>query len=395
MQYRTNPKNGDRLSQLGLGCLRFPRNGRKINQEATNELVAAAIERGVNFFDTAYIYLGSEEALGKALAACGKRDEVFIATKLPHFICKKPDDFSKILNTQLERLQTDYIDYYFIHMLSNVESWELMKSFGIEEWLSKERAAGKIRNVGFSFHGGRTSFIQLLDVYPWEFCMVQYNYYDEHNQATVNGVREAHSRGLPVFAMEPLRGGLLADKLPDSAKRVLHRADKNLSPAEWALKWLFAQPEVTIALSGMSNVKELDENANLADICLPGVLSESERGAYKDAVAALKSTVRIPCTACEYCIPCPVGVDIPACFAHYNESFSSGHVRAISQYIKNTGMLSAKQGDASKCTGCKKCEENCPQDIKIANELRSVNRRMRTLFIKPLTAIARKVIRIR
>ncbi|MCL2409065.1 MAG: aldo/keto reductase [Oscillospiraceae bacterium] len=392
MQYRINPKNGDAISQLALGCMRFPRRGGKINQEKTNELVAMAIENGINYFDTAYIYPGSEEALGKALSACGKRREVKIATKLPHFMCRKPEDFDRIFSTQLTRLQTDYIDYYFIHMLGNTESWERLKSYGIEEWIEEKRTDGKIRNLGFSFHGGKSHFLQLLDVYDWDFCMVQYNYFDEHDQAGASGVRAAHERDLPVFVMEPLRGGLLADGLPKEAEALFRAADKNRSPAEWALLWLLNQPEVTMALSGMSNPEQLAENSRVADIALPNVLSESELSIYKSVVETLKRSIKVPCTACGYCVPCPVGVDIPSCFAAYNETYTSGLISGLGQYFQVTGMSAPVQSDASKCTGCKKCEEHCPQGIEIAKELVNVKRRMR--IVKPIASVMRKFMRI-
>ena len=207
MQYRVNPKNGDSLSQLGLGCMRLPRRGVQIDQAKTNEMIGYAIAHGINYFDTAHMYPGSEEALGNALATLGKRDQVFIATKLPIIQCKKPEDFDKIFATELARLQTDHIDYYFMHMLCNVHTWERLRTLGIEAWIAEKKASGAIRNIGFSFHGGKQEFRDLLDAYPWEFCMIQLNYLDENNQAGYSGMQYAHEKGLPVFVMEPLRGG--------------------------------------------------------------------------------------------------------------------------------------------------------------------------------------------
>ena len=390
MQYRVNQKNGDMISQLGLGCMRFPRNVGRIDQEKTNELVAAAIESGVNYFDTGYIYPGSEEALGKALVASGKRDEIYIATKLPHFMCRKPDDFDKFFSTQLERLQTDRVDYYLMHMLSNVESWERLKSSGIEQWIEKKRAEGSIRNIGFSFHGGRAAFLELLDVYNWGFCMVQYNYFDEHNQAGYAGVRAAHEKEIPVFVMEPLRGGLLVDGLPEEAKRAFSGVNKERSNAQWALRWVLNHQEVTMALSGMSNMAQLSENSAVACDAEPHMLSEEELSAYKDAVAALNASVKSPCTACGYCMPCPKGVDIPACFSCYNGSYAFGLISGISQYVQITGLTTRIHSDASKCVACGKCEVHCPQGIQISKELANVKRRMKTFAIKPIMSIARK-----
>jgi len=370
--------------------MRFPRSGRRIVQEKANEIVASAIELGINYFDTAYIYRGTEEALGNALVNCGKRDSVFLATKLPHFMCKKEEDFDRFFNTQLKRLKSDWVDYYLMHMLSSKESWERLTSINIEHWIEKKRKEGKIRNIGFSFHGGREAFIELLDEYSWDFCMVQYNYYDENDQASACGIRVAHEKGIPVFVMEPLRGGLLADKLPEAAKRVFRKVDKSRSPAEWALRWLYDQPEVTMALSGMSSTLQLAENTQVTNNSSPGMISGTERSAYKDAVIALKRSIKVPCTTCGYCMPCPHGVDIPSCFACYNESYSVGLISGIAQYFQITGQLEAKQSDASKCVACGKCERHCPQKIKIAKELLKVKRRMKTFIIKPLAALTRK-----
>ena len=394
MRYSTNPKNGDRISQLGLGCMRLPRIGRRIDQEKADEMVASAIELGINYFDTAYVYPGSEEALGKALMSSGKRDNVFIATKLPHYMCKKTEDFERVFDAQLKRLRSEWVDYYLMHMLSNKESWERLKSFGIEDWIEKKRKEGRIRNIGFSFHGGCESFITLLDEYSWDCCMVQYNYYDENDQASAKGVRAAYEKGVPLFVMEPLRGGMLADKLPDDAKRVFRKVDENRSPAEWALRWVYDQPEVTMALSGMSSVQQIAENTQIADNSSPGMISGVERSAYKDVIAAMKKSIKVPCTTCGYCIPCPQGVDIPSCFSCYNVSYSIGLIAGISQYVQVTGQMASKQSDASKCVACGKCEKHCPQKIQISNELLNVKRRMLTFILKPLLGLTRKILHI-
>jgi len=391
MQYVEIKKNGDRISRLGLGCMRFPRSGGRIDQGKTNELVDEAIKTGINYFDTAYIYPGSEDALGKALSALGKRDQVFIATKLPHYTCKKSEDFDKIFYTQLERLRTGWIDYYLMHMLSNVESWERIKSFGVERWIDKMRGEGKIRRLGFSFHGGRDDFLGLIDVYDWDFCMVQYNYFDEYNQAGITGVRTAHEKGIPVFAMEPLLGGTLADDLPDGAKHVLINVNKDRKPADWALRWVLNHAEVTMALSGMSNNLQVAENSAVAQSALPGLLSEAELDAYKGAVAEINRSMRIKCTRCGYCMPCPKGVDIPECFSSYNASYMFGLISGIAQYTQVTGQSTPVQSDATKCIACGVCEAKCPQGIMISKEMANVRLRMKTFAIKPLYKFLRKL----
>jgi len=333
--------------------------------------------------------------LGNALATDGRRGEIKIATKLPHYMCRKPEDFEKIFGAQLGRLRTDSVDYYLIHMLGNTESWERVKAFGIEQWIEKKLEEGKIRNIGFSFHGGRADFLKLLDAYDWGFCMVQYNYFDENDQAGGGGVREAHKRGMPVIAMEPLRGGMLADNLPDDAMRAFANVNKERTPADWALRWLLYQPEVTMALSGMSSIEQLDENSAVAKDAMPGMLSEAEQFAYKEAVEAMHGTVRIPCTLCNYCMPCPQGVDIPACFSCYNESYSQGLISGISQYVQVTGLTTPTQSDASKCNGCGKCETLCPQGIKIPAELKKARRRLKTFAVGGIMGLTRKILRIK
>ena len=391
MIYRTNPKNGEKLSQLGLGCMRFPRNGKNINQLKTNELVSHAVELGVNYYDTAYIYPGSEESLGNALKTLGKRNEVHIATKLPPFMCKSGGDFDRIFNKQLERLHTDYIDYYMLHMLGCLADWERMRNFGAEEWLAEKLRSGQIRNVGFSFHGGRAEFKRLIDAFDWGFCMVQYNYFDENNQAGKDGVQYASSKGLPVFVMEPLRGGMLVDELPKGTVQAFANADKNRSLAEWGLAWLFDQPELTMILSGMGDMQMLEENTALASALSSGCISKTEREAYTKALAAIRATVRIPCTCCNYCMPCPFGVDIPTCFASYNTSYIQGLSTGIYKYFQTAGGIQQNQSFASQCKRCGKCELLCPQAIDIADQLGEVSRRLEGFWLRPIGALARRV----
>jgi len=374
--------------------MRFPRTGNRIDQEKTNELVDAAIKAGVNFFDTAYVYPGSEEALGKALAFLDKRQQVYIGTKLPHYSCKKEQDFDRILKTQLDRLQTDYIDYYFIHMLGNTKSWERLKAFGIIDWLENKRSTGVIKNIGFSFHGGRDSFIELLDTYNWDFCMVQYNYFDENNQAGSGGVRAAFERGLPVFVMEPLLGGTLVNAMPNEALLLFSKENKERSPADWGIRWLLNQSEVTLALSGMSDMAQLTENCTIVDDCEPGMVSEAEILAYKAVVEVLNKSIKVKCTGCGYCMPCPKGVDIPSCFSAYNVGHMKGLVEGIAKYMQVTGQTTPVQSDASKCISCGLCEKHCPQGIPITKELKKVKRRMLTFITKPMFFVARKVMKI-
>ena len=388
MIYRTNPKNGDQISQLGFGCMRFPK-----NIDKTTELVKSAIERGVNYFDTAYIYPGSEQALGIALKNTGLRNQVKIATKLPLFMCKTRDGFDKYFNIQKERLKTDYIDYYFMHMLCDTSTLKRLQSIGLDEWVKNKKESGEIKNIGFSFHGERHEFTKLIDAFGWDFCQIQYNYCDENNQAGRHGLDYATEKGIPVIAMSPLRGGLLSHSLAKEAKEIFNRADSSRSLTEWSLRWLWDQPEVLTVLSGMSEKKQLDENIALASSVTAGNLSPGDKEVYKQVLEVIKQSQEIPCTGCGYCLPCPYGVNIPDCFSCYNER--SGFVETIKRYLMATGAVSAKQAFASKCVQCRVCEKNCPQGIEISRELSKVARKIESFWFRPLFAVVRKVMGVR
>jgi predicted aldo/keto reductase-like oxidoreductase len=390
MIYRKTLKSGAELSQLGLGCMRFPRRGTRIDQDKVNELVKRAIEGGINYFDTAYIYPGSEEALGQALYTLGQRDAVNIATKLPITSCKSATDFDRLFNKQLERLKTDHIDYYLIHVLTYGATWQRLKSIGIEDWLERKVNAGQILNIGFSYHGGRDEFKNLIDAYSWDFCLVQYNYLDENNQAGKEGVQYAASQNISVFIMEPMRGGMLATGLPKKAVDLFRQADKDRSMPEWALRWLWNQKEVTLVLSGMSDMQQLTENLQLASAI--EVENLPDLNIYSKVVSSINHTVKVPCTGCGYCMPCPNGVDIPTCFAAYNETYTQGFGEGMRHYFMSTGALTAQQqSNASKCVRCGRCEKHCPQGIAIMDDLKAVTRRMESFWYRPVFGLMRRV----
>ena len=390
MQYRINPKNNDKISSLSHGCMRFPKSGSKIDQEKTTALVKLSIESGINYFDTAYLYPGNEEALGTALHELGLRKEVKIATKIPHYFCKTHDDLDKFFAKQLERLKTDYIDYYLIHMLNDVSSWDRIKLLGAADWIKEKKASGQIKNIGFSYHGGREAFKVLIDSYDWDFCMIQYNYLDEFNQAGRAGLEYAAAKKLPVFIMEPLRGGYLANGLPEKATEIFKKSNPDFSPAQWALRWLYNQSGVTSVLSGMNETAQIKENSLLADISPAGCLDNQELDVYGEVLKTINSKIKVPCTGCGYCLPCPFGVDIPNCFHCYNESYSRGYISGMKAYFMNSGAMTPTQTYASKCRKCKKCEKHCPQKIEISKELRSVAFRLEPVMFKTLAKIVRR-----
>ena len=396
MNYRTNAKNGDQLSILGFGCMRFPTRGSSIDEPRAEALLLSAIEQGVNYFDTAYIYHGgkSESFLGKVLSK-GYREQVKIATKLPHFMVRTAADLDKIFERQLQRLQTSWVDYYLIHMLSDTGTWERLKALGIEAWIERKKAGGQIRNIGFSFHGVKDQFIKLVDIYAWDFCQIQYNYLDVNNQAGRDGLLHAAARGLPVIIMEPLRGGKIVTALPPQVNQIWRDAKPERSIAEWALRWIWNHPEATVVLSGMSDEQQVADNIRTASSAEANAMSLADLALFDQARTILNQNIKIACTGCGYCMPCPAGVDIPACFALYNEKHTLGLNQSRFMYIRNSGAMTAHPAYASLCTSCGQCEPHCPQQISIREQMGVVAGDMEGFFFKPIVAIARKIMRVK
>lgn len=396
MNYRENRKTGDKLSILGYGCMRFPTKNGLIDEARTEKQIISAIEQGVNYFDTAYVYHGgrSEVILGNVLAK-GYRDKVNIATKLPCFMVHKAADIDKIFNTQLERLKTDHIDYYLMHMLPDISTWERLKSLGIENWIEQKKESGQIRNIGFSYHGGKSEFISLVDSYDWDFCQIQYSFIDENNQAGKNGLQHAAQKGLPVIIMEPLRGGKIITSLPDEVKEIWDNAKPKRTAAEWALRWVWNHPEATVVLSGMNSEDQIEDNIRVASDVQAGELSESDLQLFDRVREILKQKSKVDCTGCGYCMPCPSGVDIPTCFASLNDKYriAKGHPRIL--YMQNIGALASKPGYASLCVKCGKCEKHCPQSIPIRSKLEDVRKELEGPLFKPMVSAARFFLRVK
>ncbi|MDR1565353.1 MAG: aldo/keto reductase [Oscillospiraceae bacterium] len=386
MQYRKDLKSGEELSILGYGCMRFPRGiSGKIDYEKSEKLVLEAIEQGINYYDTAYIYGGSEEILGEILHRNNMREKVLIATKLPYQKCKSKDDFERLFSIQQQRLHTNYIDYYLIHNISALGLWEKLCEMGILEWIAEKKAAGKIRHIGFSFHGAQGEFFKLLNAYEWDFCQIQYNYINENYQAGRAGLEAAAAKGLPVIIMEPLLGGKLASGLPKKAERLLKEANGSITPAAWALRWLWNQPNVTVVLSGMGSEEQLRDNLKTAESALPDMLTPKEEAAVEVVKTVFNEAFKVPCTGCNYCMPCPYNVNIPACFAAYNASFVTGFVSGMTLYMTSTGVNHPdKNYSARRCTQCGKCEKHCPQHIEIRKQLQSVSRKMEPIWLRPV-----------
>jgi len=387
MLYRTVPKTGDRLSILGFGCMRYPSKGRGIDEERTIRQIRHAIDKGVNYFDTAPVYhMGkSEVILGRALAG-GYREKVKIATKLPHWSVFERADMDQILNTQLKTLGTDHIDYYLLHSLSG-SSFKKLLDLGVLDFLNAAKNDGRIKNAGFSFHGNTASFKEIVDAYPWEFCQIQYNYLDETSQAGTEGLRYAAEKGLAVIVMEPLRGGNLGGRVPESIRKIWDSAPVKRTPAEWALRWVWNHPEVTVVLSGMNDEVHIDENIRTAEAGLPGSLMADELATVEKARDEYRRLMKIGCTGCGYCMPCPAGVDIPGCFAGYNAHHLFPQDRSGRfQYIGRHGGLLGERSNAGLCRQCGKCAKACPQHLPIPSLMKEVSREMdgMILFVVPV-----------
>ncbi len=392
MLYREVPKNGDKLSILGYGCMRFPNRGELINQKLAEKQLMSAIEQGVNYMDTAFHYhMGkSESFLGKVIAQNSIREKVKFATKLPHWSVTSTADMEKILNLQLKRLQTDHIDYYLIHNLFG-ETWETAKKKGVLEFMDGALKSGKILNIGFSYHGLADDFNPIVDAYDWTFCQIQYNFLDVENQAGKAGLEYAASKEMAVIVMEPLRGGNLAKSPPPEVKKVWDQAETKRSPAEWSLRWIWDHPEVTVVLSGMNEQKQIDENVKIASVAKPKSLSVTEISLVDKAANTFRDVMRVGCTACQYCMPCPSGVNIPFCFEKFNEYHTFKDKMAKVMYALGRGD-SGGPAFASKCTECGDCVEACPQGLEIPDLLKEVSNDLEGFMTKLLSWFLRRII---
>lgn len=374
MNYRFDKYN-NKISLLGFGCMRFQNTLGKIDMAKAEQQIMAAFHGGVNYYDTAYVYPGSEAAIGEIFEKNGIRDQIYIATKLPHYLIKSLEGLEKLFQEQLHRLRTDHIDYYLMHMLSDVATWNRLKELGIEQWLAEKKASGAIRQTGFSYHGNSDMFCKLVDAYDWEFCQIQYNYMDEHTQAGRKGLDYAHEKGLPVIIMEPLRGGRLVNNLPEDAKKIFTEYKESYTPAQWAFRWLYNQPEVTCVLSGMNTLEMVADNINTASTTEVGSLGPAEEEMLQNVVKAIHSRLKVGCTGCGYCMPCPKGVDIPGTFSAYNRRYYDSKHSGFFDYMMCTALRKNSTA-ASNCIGCGKCETHCPQHIDIREQLKNASKEL-------------------
>ena len=388
MIYR-NDRYGNKISQLGYGCMRFTKKGGRIDYDKAEREIMYALDNGVNYFDTAYVYQGSEEVLGRILHDNKCRDRVNIATKLPHYMLRSMKAIDKTFNDELTALRTDYIDYYLMHMFTDYSEWEKLQALGIEQWIADRKADGSIRNIGFSYHGNTDTFLKILNAYDWDFCQIQYNYFDEHSQAGRAGLKAAAEKGVPVVIMEPLRGGKLVN-LPPDAMAELEKSGKGYTPAELGLRWLWDQPEIMCVLSGMNSLQMVRENLRIASDAEPGCFDETDQATIAAIRDIFREKEKVGCTGCRYCMPCPQGVDIPSNFYYYNLMYIEGKKAGPRfEFARNVGLIK-EPGFASQCVECGKCELHCPQHINIREMLKKADKELRPPHYRIGIAAVRK-----
>lgn len=391
MLYRKMETTGDNLSILGFGCMRLPEKMGKIDEKKALEQLYYAIDNGVNYVDTAlpYHFGASESFVGKALQN-GYRDKVKLATKLPPWVIRKREDMDTILNSQLEKLKTDRIDYYLIHSLKD-GMWDYMLSLGITDFIEKAKKDGRIKNIGFSFHGTKELFPKIVDSYDWQFTQIQYNYLDEQFQAGTAGLDYAAKKGLGIIIMEPLRGGSLAKNVPQIDK-IWNEAETKRTPAEWALRWIWNRPEVTLLLSGMNEMSQIEENIKIASEAKPNLLTDKELNLVTRAEQTYRKIMKAGCTGCGYCMPCPAGVKIPDCLNFYNQKnvFNEKIKARVMYALTLQGYGGRKPAYASSCIQCGKCEKECPQNLQIMELLKDVKKQFEGFSMKIYKLIGKK-----
>ena len=375
MEYRDFGKTGLEVSALGFGCMRFPildGDSTRIDEQLATAMLRKAIDQGLNYVDTAWPYhMEQSEPLVGRILQDGYREKVFLATKMPSWLVKSPEDLERLFTTQLEKLQTDHIDFYLLHAL-NAGYWDNYLKLKVFDWAERKMAEGQIRHLGFSFHDRYEVFERILNGYDnWSFCQLQYNYMDVDEQAGQRGVLEAAEKGLGVVVMEPLRGGKLAVQNPPAqVAEAFRHSQRDWTMAEWALQWLWDQKEVSLLLSGMSTMEQVEQNLQSASRSGVGSLTDHDRETIRRVQQAWSGLAPVPCTGCEYCMPCPNGVQIPRIFKLYNES---------TMYDRQGRGQNAYQDEftedqrADMCVECGQCEDLCPQSIQIIQQLKDAH----------------------
>lgn len=383
MLYREMGKTGEKVSILGFGCMHFPTDGREdhIDRKKASALLDFALKSGVNYLDTAYTYHAtsssaggdSELFLGEYLSQNSRREEVYLQTKLPVWLVEKREDMDRCLDLQLKRLQTDSIDFYLLHSVK-VRNWSLMEDMGVLDFLDSAVADGRIKYTGFSSHDNVELFKDVADSYSWDMCLIQYNYLDENVQAGREGLKFAAERDISVAVMEPLKGGVLANHVPLEVQEIWDRAPVKRSPAEWSFRYLWNHPEITSVFSGMNSMKHLVENVFTALDGEAQSLTAEELGLMDEVKQAYQGKIAVECSGCDYCLPCPNGVNIPQCFSYLNQaSMLDDPTNVHTQYH----FMLKDEEKADNCTKCGVCEELCTQKIPVREKMKLVREEFR------------------
>ncbi len=362
------------VSRFGMGCMRFPQTKSIDDRDIIDEpesirMIRYAVEHGVNYFDTAYAYSGSEEILGKALQN-GYREKVHIATKVPLWAIETYADYEKVFEKQLKRLQTNVIDVYIFHCLDR-EAWEKVKATNGIAFMEELKAKAKIKQIGFSFHAEYDLFHEIIDAYRWDMCLIQLNILDDNHQAGLKGLKYAAQKGVSVAIMEPLKGGLLANNVPNEAQEAVDRYPEKRSLVEWAFRWLYHHDEAKVILSGVSSMEQLKETINIFDDSKAGAMNEADMQLIANIKDIYRKLVKVGCTGCGYCMPCPAGVNIPEIFKVYNDSALSSWTEFGKTFYSLVASHSGK--DASNCIQCGACEEKCPQGLNTSSLLKEAH----------------------
>ena len=382
MLYREMGKTGEKISILGFGCMRLPIMGSydRIDVEKATWLLDHALDEGINYLDTAYPYHSTETSkagasevfLGDYFTENDRRDEVYLTTKSPTWLLEDEKDMDRFLDEQLQRLKTDYIDFYLLHSLKE-KQWYHLEDLGVFEFLDSAISDGRIKYTGFSTHD-ETDFVkEVVDSYQWDMCQIQYNYLDENIQAGSDGLKYAAGKGLGVSIMEPLKGGVLADYVPQEVQKIWDGAPVGRTPVEWALRYLWNIPEISMVLSGMNTMEQLQENLKIAEEGLPQSLTPEEMEIMDDVKQVYHGKISVECSRCGYCMPCPSGINIPRCFSYLNQA------EMLEDYseVKNQYYFMLKDFErAGNCLECGLCEELCSQHLPIREQLRNVEKKM-------------------
>lgn len=393
MQNRLIRKTGDEVSQLGFGAMRLPLKNGKIDRIKAKKQIFYAIDNGINFIDTAYLYGDSEKFLGEVLQGEYK-DKVKVCTKLPSINVRKYEDMEKFLDIQLERLQRDCIDYYLVHSV-DLKTFNRLVKRDLIKFLDKAKSEGKVRHVGFSYHGPKEEFESVIDAYDWDVVMVQYNYFDENVQASTEGIEYAASKGMGIFVMEPLKGGILAGKMPKEAEEIFKKADSDKTTAQWAIQWVLNNRNISCVFSGMNSIEQIDDNIAIADRTAPLSMTFEEMETVELVKRVMRNSLKINCSTCGYCMPCPQGVNIPECLKIYNEKYLFEHKGFVNtsliDYYQYVGGIMGQAGNAGLCNGCGKCLRKCPQKLDIISELKKVKKEFELPGLKYILPVAKSI----